>query len=105
MKHSLTLSKSILAIYQKSKIQWSQIEGPPNLPTTIPCVLRICQLLERLVFPPKHASVLLHLSLPVASDDDSSVQPASFQQNLKALESEVWKEGDSTLEAWIWFSS
>ena len=53
------------------------------------------------MFPPKHASVLLHLSLPVASDDDSSVQSANFQQNLKALESEVWKEGDSTLEAWI----
>eukprot|EP00435_Cladocopium_sp_Y103_P018191 s2929_g4.t1 len=59
----------------------------------------ICQLLERLVFPPQHASLLLHLALPAAAAPDAdAAQPPCFAQNLRALETEVWKEGDGTVE-------
>ena len=58
-------------------------------------LLRICQLLERLVFPPQQTSLLLHLALPADAD---AAQPPCFAQNLRALEAEVWKEGDGRVE-------
>ena len=59
---------------------------------------RTCQLLERLVFPPQHASLLLHLALPAPDSEADAAQTPCFAQNLRALEAELWKEGDGTVE-------
>ncbi|CAL1130524.1 unnamed protein product [Cladocopium goreaui] len=59
----------------------------------------ICQLLERLVFPPQQTSLLLHLALPAAAAlDADAAQPPCFVQNLRVLEAEVWKEGDGMVD-------
>ncbi|CAK9106747.1 unnamed protein product [Durusdinium trenchii] len=58
-----------------------------------------CQLLERLVFPPANASLLLHLSLPMdgATCAMDAAQSKSFLQNLKALEDVIVIEAQKPL--------
>ncbi|CAJ1438878.1 unnamed protein product, partial [Effrenium voratum] len=59
----------------------------------------ICQLLERLAYPPRQASLLLQISLPM--DRANQVIPNQsdlFKQTLRALEGEVWCKGDQSLD-------
>ncbi|CAE8638168.1 unnamed protein product [Polarella glacialis] len=69
----------------------------------VDAVRLVCQIMERLVFPPRLARMALQVSLPSGRPGGEPAllgQPPAFLRNLRALEEEAWSADAGRLDIW-----